>query len=62
MIVAPDAVTPVAATLAITGGVVSLLTVTLTAVLVVWLPAASRATAVSVWLPLAAAVVLHETE
>jgi len=43
------------------GGVVSLKTVTVTAA-VVTLPAASRATAVSVWLPLAAPTVFHDTE
>ena len=44
------------------GAVMSgLLTVTLTAVEVVLLPAASRATAVSVWLPLADWVVFHDT-
>src|SRR5438094_6597564 len=43
------------------GGVVSFDAVTLTAAAVDVLPAASRATAVSVWLPLAAAVVSHVT-
>src|SRR5436309_2656245 len=50
------------ATAEITGAVVSLFTVTLTAALVAVLPAASRATAVSVWLPLVAVVLSHETE
>jgi len=36
-------------------------TVTVTAAVVVTLPAASRATAVSEWLPLAALSVFHET-
>jgi len=47
------------------GGVVSgivLLTVTETDAEVVWLPAASRATAVSVWLPFVTDVVFQETE
>src|SRR5437762_538202 len=44
------------------GAVVSLLTVTATAADVVVLPAASRATAVSVWLPFVAVVVFQETE
>ena len=39
-----------------------LLTDTATAALVVWLPAASRATAVSVCDPFVAVVVSHETE
>src|SRR5437899_58308 len=43
------------------GGVVSFETVTVTAAEVVTLPAASRATAVSVWLPLAAPSVFQET-
>src|SRR5207245_986609 len=43
------------------GGVVSLLTVTVTAADVVELPAASRATAASVWVPLVPVVVVHET-
>src|SRR5438067_2417831 len=45
-----------------TGGVTSLPIVTLTPALVVRLPAASRATAESVWLPLAAVVVFHGVE
>src|SRR5439155_3250029 len=44
------------------GGVVSLNTVTVTAAEVVRLPAASRATAVSVCEPLLAVVVFQETE
>src|SRR5207244_10696398 len=44
------------------GGVVSFATVTLTAAEVVRLPAASRAMAVSVWAPLAAVVVVQDTE
>ena len=44
------------------GAVVSgLVTVTVTAVEVAMLPAASRATAVSVWVPLVAVVVFHDT-
>ena len=39
-----------------------LLTVTLTGVDVVWLPARSRARAVRAWLPLVAVVVFQETE
>ena len=42
-------------------GVVALATVTFTADEVVVLPAASRATAVSVWVPLATVVVFHDT-
>src|SRR5438105_4124390 len=51
--VAPEGVTAPAATLAITGGVVSVAvpTVTVTTGEVAVLPAASRATAVSVWGP-----------
>src|SRR5580765_7510072 len=45
-----------------TGGVVSLFTVTATAALVVRLPAASRATAVSVWPAFVAVVVFQDTE
>ena len=45
-----------------TGEVVSLFTVTVTAALVVRLPAASRAVAVSVWPPFAAVRVFHVTE
>src|SRR3989442_14686171 len=44
------------------GGVVPLLTVTVTPAEVVDFPAASRATAVSVWLPFVAVVVVQETE
>ena len=44
------------------GGMVSLETVTATPAEVATLPAASRATAVTVWLPLAAARVFHDTE
>src|SRR6266516_812452 len=44
------------------GGVLSLETVTATALEVVAFPAASRARAVSVWEPLLAVVVFHETE
>src|SRR3989442_15005540 len=43
------------------GAVVSLLTVTVTAADVVELPAASRATAASVWVPLVPVVVVQET-
>ena len=39
----------------------SLSTVTVTGAEVVVLPAASRATAVSVWVPLATVVVFHDT-
>ena len=54
--------TPLAATAEMTGGVVStLLTVTATAAETVTLPAASRATAVRLWLPLAAVVVFQVT-
>src|SRR5439155_9674857 len=57
----PDTVAPAAgAVIETVGGVVSaLLTVTVTAAEVVVLPAASRATAVSVWLPVVAVVVSH---
>ena len=57
--VAPDDVIADPVMLEITGAVVSLLTVTLTAVEVFVLPAASRATAVNVWAPLVAVVVSH---
>ena len=50
-----------AATPEMTGGVRSLLTVMVTAPEMAVLPAASRATAVSVWAPLAAVVVSHES-
>src|SRR5207245_906799 len=59
----PETVAP--ATGAVTetdGGVVSFEMVTVTAADVVTLPAASRATAVSVWLPLAVLTVFHDTE
>src|SRR5881296_1638411 len=60
--VAPEVVMLEARTAEIRGGVTSLLlTVTVTVAEVVVLPAASRATAVRVWEPLAAAVVVHET-
>src|SRR6266850_5996757 len=57
----PDTVAPLAgAVIETTGGVVSaLFTVTVIAVAVFVLPAASRATAVSVWLPLEAVVVFQ---
>src|SRR5436309_14111278 len=42
-------------------GIAAFATVTVTTAEVVTLPAASRATAVSAWLPLAAPVVFHET-
>ena len=58
--VAEDCVTADAATAESTGGVVSFETVTTTFAAVAVLPAASRATAVSVWLPLAAPVVFHD--
>jgi hypothetical protein len=44
------------------GGVVSLATVTVTPAEVVTLPAASRAVAVRVWLPLDEAAVLQDAE
>ena len=60
--VVPDTVAPPAGAVTDTvGGVVSLLTVTVTPADVVVFPAASRATAVSVWLPLVAVVVFHVT-
>src|SRR6185295_10825992 len=61
----PDTVAPPAgADIVTVGGVVSvlLLTVTVTVPLVVVLPAASRAVADSVWLPLAAVVEFHTIE
>jgi hypothetical protein len=59
----PGTVEPFAgAVIDTTGGVKSLLTVTVTAVEVVLLPAASRATAVNVWVPLATVVVSHVIE
>src|SRR6185436_9888048 len=59
----PDTTAPLAgAVIATVGSVVSaLLTVTVTVVAVAVLPAASRATAVSVWLPFATVVVSHVT-
>ena len=64
MVVVPSTVEPpLGAVMATVGGVAStLFTVTTTARDVVRLPAASRATAVSVWLPLAAVAVFHEIE
>src|SRR5439155_12997851 len=58
---APDTVAPPAgADIVTVGGVVSaLVTVTVTAALVFVLPAASRATADSVWLPLVTVVEFH---
>jgi hypothetical protein len=61
MVAAEDEM-PEAETAEMRGGVVSLLTVTMTAVEVVEVLDASLATAVSVWLPFAAVVVVHETE
>src|SRR6185436_1289671 len=60
----PETVAPLAgAVIATVGSVVSgLLTVTVTFVAVAVFPAASRATAVSVWLPFVAVVVFHVTE
>ena len=59
----PDTVAPAAGAVRLTvGAVVSgLLTVTVTDVEVVLLPAASLATAVSVWVPLLAVAVFHDT-
>ena len=59
----PDTVASLAGAVTLTVGAVvsALLTVTVTAAEVVVLPAASRATAVSVWGPLAAVVVSHDT-
>ena len=58
----PDTVAPLAGAVRLTVGAVmsGLLTVTLTDFVVV-LPAASRATAVSLWVPLATAAVFHDT-
>src|SRR5258706_373527 len=53
---------PAGAVMETDGGVVSLDTVTAMPAEVVTLPAASRATAVSVWLPLVAPVVFQDTE
>ena len=62
-VVVPVTVAPFAGAVMLTvGGVVSFETVTVTAAAVVVLPAASRATAVSVCEPLPAVVVFHETE
>src|SRR6202035_2667952 len=59
----PETVAPFAgAAMLIVGGVVSFETVTVTAVAVAVLPAASRATAVNVCEPLLTVVVFHETE
>ena len=59
----PDTVAPLAGAVRLTvGAVVSgLLTVTVTVDEVVALPAASRARAASVWLPLLTVVVFHDT-
>ena len=58
----PDTVAPAAGAVTLTvGAVVSLATVTLTAGEVVVLPAASQARAVSVWAPLVAVAVFHDT-
>src|SRR2546426_345457 len=59
--VAPEALREAAATPAMVGGTVSLLTVTTTGAEGGTLPAASRATAVTVWLPLTAVAVFQET-
>src|SRR2546430_10783310 len=58
--VVPEALREAAATPAMVGGTVSLLTVTTTGAEVVTLPAASRATAVSEWLPLPVLAVFQE--
>jgi hypothetical protein len=58
--VTPDSVIPEVTMFDSTGGVVSLFTVTVTGALVRWLPAASQAVAVTVWLPFAAAPVFHD--
>ena len=57
----PDTVAPAAGPVRLTVGAVYRWTVTVTAEVVVVLPAASRASAVSVWLPLADRVVFHDT-
>src|SRR5262249_6929285 len=63
LIVVADTVAPSAGAVMLTlGGVVSLKTVTVTAAAVAVLPAASRATAVTVCNPLLAVVVFHERE
>src|SRR5262245_44621306 len=60
---APETVAPAAgAVIETVGAVRSLFTVTLTAADVVVLPAPSRATAVTEWLPFPAVSVFHETE
>ena len=59
--VAPEVLTEDAITAEIVGAVTSLLTVTVTGGDVVVLPAASRATAVSVCSPLPALAVLQDT-
>lgn len=61
-IVAPDVVMLDAATLEMTGAVVSFDTVTEIEVAVVWLPAASRATAVIECVPFEYERVFHEIE
>ena len=58
--VAPEALTEDDMTAEIVGGTTSLLTVTVTAAEVAVLPAASRATAVIVCVPLAAVTVFQE--
>ena len=61
--IVPETVAPPAGDVIDTdGGVVSFDTVTVTPAEVVTLPAASRATAVSVWEPLLAVVVFQDTE
>jgi hypothetical protein len=60
VIVAPDEVIEVALTPEITGGADGLFTVTETLLLVVLFPAASLATAVSVWATFVVVVVFHE--
>src|SRR5262249_8225721 len=63
IVVVGDPVAPSAGAVMLTlGGVVSLKTVTVTAAAVAVLPAASRATAVTVCNPLLAVVVFHERE
>ena len=58
----PETVPAAGAVIETVGAVVSLLTVTATPVEVVVFPAASRATAVSVWLPFEAVVEFHVIE
>src|SRR5207247_1410607 len=61
--VVPDTVAPsIGADIATIGGVASLATVTLTTALALVLPAGSRATADSVWLPFGTVVVSHRIE